>query len=311
MPTDPEVTVIFETVHGSRAYGLATESSDTDLRGVFVPSGLAFLGYVESPDQLEPSPERVLYEIRKFFRLAAVCNPTVIEVLFTDASDHITVSPEGERLLSHRKAFLSRLAGDSFGKYGLAQLHRIRTHRRWLLSPPQRKPERKDFGLPERSVIPRDQQGAAEAMLADGRLAEADLPAHFIDLLDRERRYRASMREWQQYQEWTRCRNPVRAELERNFGYDTKHAMHLIRLLRMAVEILSREVVLVRRPDADDLLAIRRGALAFEALLEQAESLGSQAKLLADSSPLPPRPEEARLNTLCAELVAHVHRRTT
>jgi len=41
MPTDPDVTVIFETVHGSRAYGLATETSDTDLRGVFVPSSLA------------------------------------------------------------------------------------------------------------------------------------------------------------------------------------------------------------------------------------------------------------------------------
>ena len=311
MPTDPDVTVIFETVHGSRAYGLATETSDTDLRGVFVPSSLAFLGYVECPDQLKPGPERVLYEIRKLFRLAAVCNPTVIEVLFTDASDHVAVSPEGERLLSDRRAFLSRLAGDSFGKYGLAQLHRIRTHRRWLLSPPQRKPERRDFGLPERSVIPRDQQGAAEAMLADGRLAEADLPAHFLDLLDRERRYRASLREWQQYQEWTRSRNPVRAELERKFGYDTKHAMHLIRLLRMAVEILAREEVLVRRPDAADLLAIRRGVLTFEALLEQAESLGSQAKVVAASSPLPPRPDEAGLNTLCADLVAHVHRRTT
>jgi uncharacterized protein len=311
MPTDPAATVIFETVHGSRAYGLATESSDTDLRGVFVPPPVGFLGYVAATDQLEPGPERVLYEIRKLFRLAAVCNPTVIEILFTDPSDHVGVSPEGERLLAHRSDFLSRLAGDSFGRYGLAQLHRIRTHRRWLLSPPQRKPDRRDFGLPERSVIPRDQQGAAEAMLADGRLAESELPAHFMDLLDRERRYRASSREWQQYQEWTRSRNPVRAELEREFGYDTKHAMHLIRLLRMAVEILSRGEVVVRRPDAGDLLAIRRGALTFDALLEQAESLGSQAKLLADSSPLPPRPDEGHLNSLCADLVAHVHRRTT
>jgi hypothetical protein len=234
----------------------------------------------------------------------------VIEILFTDPADHVAVSPEGGRLLEHRRDFLSRLAGDSFGKYGLAQLQRIRTHRRWLLSPPHAKPERRDFGLPERATIPRDEQGAVEAMLGDGRLTEAELPGSFLQLLDGERRYRGAHREWQQYQEWTLARNPKRAELERRYGYDTKHAMHLIRLLRMAVEILSRGEVCVRRPDAEDLRAIRRGGLSFEALLEQADRLGEQIKTVAESTPLPARPDEARLNAVCAELVASVHRRT-
>ena len=58
-----DVTVIYETVHGSRAYGLATETSDTDLRGVFVPPPLAFTGFVAQPDQIERAAEPVLYEI--------------------------------------------------------------------------------------------------------------------------------------------------------------------------------------------------------------------------------------------------------
>ncbi|AEZ66297.1 hypothetical protein phiTE_131 [Pectobacterium phage phiTE] len=33
-------------------------------------------------------------------------------------------------------------------------------------------------------------------------------------------------------------RNAARHELEEKFGYDTKHAMHLVRLLRMSQEIL-------------------------------------------------------------------------
>jgi uncharacterized protein len=304
-----DVTVIYETVHGSRAYGLATGTSDTDLRGVFVPPSLAFTGFVAQPDQIEPAAERVLYDIRKFFRLAAACNPTVIEVLFTDPQDHVTVSTEGRLLLDRRSDFLSRLAGDSFGKYGLAQLHRIKTHRRWLLSPPQAKPERASYGLPERSTIPKNEQGAAEAMLRDGRLSEADLSPSFLDLLDRERRHRAALREWQQYQEWTRSRNPARAELERRYGYDTKHAMHLIRLLRMAVEILSTGEVVVRRPDAEDLRAVRSGGLTFDALLEQADALGARIKALAETSTLPPRPDEERLNAFCSELVAAVHER--
>jgi predicted nucleotidyltransferase len=303
-------TIVFETVHGSRAYGLATESSDTDLRGVYVPPRDAFYGFLERPEQVEAGPERVLYDIRKLFRLAAVSNPTILEILFTDRSDHVLVSPEGQILLDHRSDFLSRLAGDSFGKYGLAQLHRIRTHRRWLLSPPKEKPDRGHFGLPERSTLPRDQQGALEAMSQDGRLDEAQLPAGFLDLLDRERRYRGALREWQQYQEWTRSRNPARADLERRYGYDTKHAMHLIRLLRMAVEILSSGLVVVRRPDHEDLRAIRQGALSFDALLEEAAALGDRIRAAADASRLPERPDTARLDRLCADIVAAAHART-
>lgn len=303
--------MIFETVHGSRAYGLATDASDTDLRGVFVPGPAVFTGFLAAPDQMEPTRERVLYEVRKFFRLAAACNPSMIEILFTDAADHVFVSPEGQTMLDRRHEFLSRLAGDSFGRYGLAQLRRIRTHRRWLLSPPAAKPERAEFGLPERSTIPRDEQGAVEAMLGDGRLAESQLPSGFLDLLDRERRYRASLREWQQFQEWQRNRNPGRAELERRYGYDTKHAMHLLRLLRMAVEILSTGRVFVRRPDADDLLAVRRGALPFDDLLAQADALGARIEELAETSALPARPDEETLNRLCASLVGQVHRGTS
>jgi uncharacterized protein len=52
-----DVTVIYETIHGSCAYGLATETSDTDLRGVFVPPPLAFTGFVAQPNRIEPAQE--------------------------------------------------------------------------------------------------------------------------------------------------------------------------------------------------------------------------------------------------------------
>ena len=78
----------------------------------------------------------------------------------------------------------------------------------------------------------------------------------------------------------------------------------------MAVEILSKGDVLVRRPDARELLAVRSGALTFDALLDQAKALGAQLKPLAESSPLPLRPDEPHLNSLCADLVERVHRRS-
>ena len=302
-------TVILETLHGSQAYGLATAASDTDRKGVYVAGPQAFHGYRPWPEQVELSPDHVRYDIRKFFALAAACNPTVIELLFTDEADRSALTGEGRLLLEHRTRFLSRRAGDSFGRYGLSQLRRIKTHRRWLLSPPQRKPERREFDLPESTVIPRDQLGAAEALIADGRLAEAELTPNFLAIMDRERRYRAAAREWQQYQEWLRLRNPKRAELERTHGYDTKHAMHLVRLLRMAREILESGEVRVRRPDADELRAIRDGALSFDELLAESERMGDALPGLARASPLPAAPDEDLLDRLCAQIVADVHRR--
>jgi hypothetical protein len=201
-------TIIFEALHGSRAYGLATESSDVDRKGVFVGPPEAFLGYLPTAEQVEPAPERVLYDVRKFFRLSAACNPTLIELLFVEPEDRLEVAPEGALLLKHRELFLSRLAAGSFGKYALSQLKRIKTHRRWLLSPPDHKPSRAEFGLPERTVIPRDQAGAVEAMIQDGRLREEDLSTNFLEVLERERKYRGAMNDWQQYQRWLAQRNP-------------------------------------------------------------------------------------------------------
>ena len=299
--------VIYETVHGSRAYGLATPASDLDKKGVFVASPRELHGFRGGPEQVEPEKERVLYEIRKFFGLAIACNPTVIEILFTEPEDRLVVTEEGERLLANRERFLSKRARDSFGRYATAQLKRIETHRRWLLKPPEKKPERADFGLPDgRPLVTKDQRGAAEALLEKGTLAESDIPPNFVDALAREKRFAAAMNEWEQFESWKKNRNPDRAALEAQFGYDAKHASHLIRLLRMAAEILERGRVIVRRPDADELRAIRAGSLTYDQLMEKTAELSARVESLAATSALPERPDDDALDALCAEIVGRV-----
>ncbi|QPI14722.1 putative nucleotidyltransferase [Salmonella phage GEC_vB_MG] len=73
------------------------------------------------------------------------------------------------------------------------------------------------------------------------------------------------------YWTWKENRNEARHELEVQFGYDTKHAMHLVRLMRMAEEILTDGKVLVKRPDAQELLDIRGGKWTLEELLAWAD----------------------------------------
>lgn len=142
----------------------------------------------------------------------------------------------------------------------------------------------------------------------DERVAEVagaslGLSRAVLDTLRRERRYRGARKRWQQFQRWKQDRNPKRAALEAAHGYDTKHGMHLIRLLRMGVEIVRDGELRVRRPDADELLAIRDGALAYEDLIAEAEDLEAQMREALPNSPLPDHVDEERLDALLFELL--------
>lgn len=110
-------------------------------------------------------------------------------------------------------------------------------------------------------------------------------------------------KEWAQYQTWKRERNAARAELEARFGYDTKHAMHLVRLMRMAGEILETGRVQVKRPDAAELLEVRAGRWSYDALVAWAEEADRALDAVTERSPLPHSPDVDALDALCQRLV--------
>ena len=130
-----------------------------------------------------------------------------------------------------------------------------------------------------------------------------DLPEDVVAALNAERRYRAAMKNWHSYETWKRQRNPARAELEREHGYDTKHAMHLVRLMRMGLEVLEGGELKVRRPDAAELNAIRDGTMSFDELQAAAERLQQEMKRAAWSSTLPEDIDRDRVDRLLAELI--------
>lgn len=80
-------------------------------------------------------------------------------------------------------------------------------------------------------------------------------------------------------------RNEKRALLEAQFGYDTKHAMHLIRLLRMGIEILRDHEVVVQRPDAHELVEIRNGKFTLQEILEMATDLDNICQTIPSDLP--------------------------
>jgi predicted nucleotidyltransferase len=130
-----------------------------------------------------------------------------------------------------------------------------------------------------------------------------NLPPEVVAALNAEKRYRSALKHWDSYQTWKSQRNPARAELEREHGYDTKHAMHLVRLMRMGLEALEHGDLLVRRPDAAELAAIREGAMSFDELLELAVRLQADMERAASSTSLPDDIDAAAVDELASSLM--------
>ncbi|MFB8212722.1 DNA polymerase beta superfamily protein [Streptomyces sp. NPDC056010] len=126
-PTDEDLVrrhTVYSCVMGSRAFGLATETSDTDRRGVFLAPAPLFWRFEKPPTHIEgPADEQFSWELERFCELALRANPNVLECLHSPLVEH--VDDTGRELLALRGAFLSRRAHDSFVRYALGQRRKL------------------------------------------------------------------------------------------------------------------------------------------------------------------------------------------
>ena len=294
-----EENTIFKYRAGSHSYGLNTPESDIDIRGVCIPPVDYWMGVhnFEQYNVMEPD-DIVIYGLRKFFDLASNSNPNIIEFLYADFDDYIKDTPIWERIVQSRHLFLSKKAKFTFSGYAISQLKRIQTHRKWLMDIPK-KPERVDFGLPvDRALVNNTAKGALENLIKEGYTISSDI----MQVYQKEHEYKNAKSKYDQYLNWKKNRNQKRFLLEEKFGYDTKHASHLVRLLKMGVEILTTGEVHVKRPDREELIAVRTGAWTFDYLIDWASDQDLLLDELYESSDLQHKPQTAKINELLIEV---------
>ena len=295
---------IFLTVHGSQAFGMATATSDLDLKGVCIPPRAVRddlfhkFAQIENPPFVErscqhllnpanPKVESIVYSFRKYIELATLVNPTIIELMWVDPKFIVSQHPIWQVIQENRGFFLSRKARQTYLGYAKQQLAKIERHRKWLLLEKQpAQPNRKDFGLngaeatreyaeAERYIRRQVESwnlAQFEGLDDDARHElkeqcwdavnhlnqsahidwtnwpqayfdaalvklqnEVQMPRDVLGLIAAEKRYQDALREWQGYLRWKNGRNPARQALEIKHRFDTKHASHLVRLLRQGL----------------------------------------------------------------------------
>ena len=299
---DNRFLLIFKCITGSHLYGTALPESDYDIRGVLIPTEEFYLGFMNKVEQIEShKPDITYWEIQKFFKLCLDNNPNILELLFIPDNSQLETSDAWKEIIENRKMFLSIKARYTFAGYAVAQLHRIKQHREWLLNPPSHHPKRDEFGLPETNTITKDQINAYDELTAKG--SALNLTSQMLDILHREKAYINAMRYWTQYKEWESNRNPDRAKLEKAWGYDTKHASHLYRLLSEGKELLTSAWITFPRPDAQEILAIRHGEYSYEQLMNNIGDIDEYFKLFEHKFILPRSPNRLEADVLCQKLI--------
>jgi hypothetical protein len=119
-----EQFIIYRCVTGSRAYGLDHEASDTDRRGIYLPSAELHWALFSIPEQLENEVAQECYwELEKFIILALRANPNILECLYTPLVE--TATPLAQELLELRAIFLSQMIYQTYNGYVMSQFKKL------------------------------------------------------------------------------------------------------------------------------------------------------------------------------------------
>jgi predicted nucleotidyltransferase len=147
-------SVQYETIMGSVAYGVSSDTSDVDVYGWAIPpkddlfphlrGEIPGFGtthprfeqyeehHVQDPDALAGhgrTYDLTIYGIVKFFSLAMQNNPNVIDSLFTPVNCVLHSTRVGNIVRENRHLFLHKGAWPKFKGYAYSQLHKIATKR--------------------------------------------------------------------------------------------------------------------------------------------------------------------------------------
>ncbi|XZF14533.1 nucleotidyltransferase domain-containing protein [Chitinophagaceae bacterium MMS25-I14] len=142
--------LLFECISGSKAYGLDTATSDTDIRGVYYLPKEQFYGLEYTPQVSDETNDEVYYELGRFIELLIRNNPNILELLATPEDCVLYCHPLMDRLLP--ELFLSKLCKETFAGYALTQVRKARGLNKKIVTPVA--PERKS--VPDFCYVMRD-----------------------------------------------------------------------------------------------------------------------------------------------------------
>jgi hypothetical protein len=122
--------------------------------------------------------------------------------------------------------------------------------------------------------------------------------------------YTQHCNDYKSYQTWLEQRNESRWVDVKSHGQkiDGKNMLHCKRLMEMAKEIAKGEGINVRRPNAKDLIAIRKGEVDLQTLIDSVEKEIIEVDKLFDNSELPDSIDIEFINNLIVKIRKQIYK---
>ena len=309
--------IMFLTLGGSYAYGTNIESSDVDVRGCAMNSKSDILGLSNFEQVVHTQTDTTIYGFNKLIGLLLNCNPNTIEMLGCKPEHYFYISDVGQMMIDNRKLFLSQKAVNSFGGYATQQLRRLQNalaHDKMC----QADSEEHIRSAMERSLKAFSDKysvfdkGGIELFTDDSPREDLDKEVFCNIHIDKipARDFSVMINTLSNVignYEKLNHRNRKKDDNHLN-----KHAMHLIRLYMMCLDILEKgEINTYRYDDRDFLLSIRNGKFQREdgsyrqEFFDLVTDYEKRLKYAKENTDLPTTPNMKRVE----EFVMEVNRR--
>lgn len=249
--------IIMLCLGGSHAYGTNLPTSDLDIRGIAIERPEEIIGYQNFEQFINEKTDTTIYGFNKMIHLLTDANPNIIEILGLEPEQYIYLSPLGKELLEHKDLFLSQKCLYTFGGYARANLKRLENALARDNYPEDRKNEHiassLQSAIDDFNMKHANQVNSSFAHVKDGKLVYdlnlKDFPAGELEDL-----YATISNTTRNYKELLN-RNRKKDDAHLN-----KHAMHLVRLYLMCLDMLEKGEIKTKRVEDHQLLMdIRNG----------------------------------------------------
>ena len=291
--------IAYLTLGGSRAYGTNKPTSDVDVRGFYIelPQKVLSLEKDKKEEVEDKATDTVVYSLKKFFNLLLDCNPNVIEMLGTRPEDIVLETSYSKVIRALSKRFLSKRAYYTFGGYATAQLRRLENALARDSYPQKEKEKHILMSLENEmkmaSYLYKDYNVENMFNLYLEKSQKEDFDTEiFLDANLKGVPLRDFLRINSEMSNMIRNYSKL---TNRNKKKDEehlyKHAMHLIRLYLMGIDVLKEEKIITYREKEHDLLmSIRNGEMTFDKIFQLQKELEKEFESAFKETKLPETP---------------------